>query len=174
MITPVTLTCPHCNARYRVRVDLTKLRRVRSRARCSSCSSTFDVAEAIGHVEPSPSIEPAPERPSTRTIRQITVGGESAPPRPARVTPTGVQVPVFSLPAPKDRPAPLKLSDIPEEAAPSPPTPPPPADPTSAPPAPPTSQAWLTRALLPIDELSLDPTEGQLALDRLLKAPDAG
>lgn len=212
MITGVTLSCPQCAARYRVRLDLTKLRHVRSRARCSHCGASFDVAEAMGRLEGSsghptpaqpvraPSLTPArgirsltPSRgvrsltPATRSLtpaqgraRIAAISGRMSRPEPpasgegqAPDAPPSPEAPGggtdalrgFSLPAPHAKPGALTLSDVPDVPD-APPSVDRPQD--ARPELPASTLLWLEHALLPLDRLRAEPSEGERALDRLL------
>lgn len=94
-ITAVTLTCPHCAARYRVRIDLDKLRKVRSQAQCSHCGNTFDMSTGLlpmggmGHPTPAQGIV-APEIGTTTPPMGIRspISGAPTPAQGIRRPPT--------------------------------------------------------------------------------------
>lgn len=44
----VNVSCPHCRQEYRLRIDLERLMRLRSRVVCSQCRKSFDVASRLG------------------------------------------------------------------------------------------------------------------------------
>ena len=53
----VTVVCPHCDRSYRIKIDTTRLARVRTRAGCQRCGRSFDVASSI---RPGASSSPTP------------------------------------------------------------------------------------------------------------------
>lgn len=182
-VTAVTLTCPHCAARYRVRIDLDKLRKVRSQAQCSHCLNTFDMGSAlqpivssqtpaqgilapeIGTTTPPMGIRapisgaPTPaqgiRRPPSLRSRRSTPVRSRTPIKPTEPTPVVSVLPDADTLGRDGAPEPLVLSDIPAA----------------------TSEAvldtlpsgeWLARALLPIEKLQREPSAGEVALERLL------
>lgn len=47
-LSTIEISCPHCRRTYRVKIDLERLMRVRTRATCSRCKKSFDVASRLG------------------------------------------------------------------------------------------------------------------------------
>ena len=193
-VTAVTLTCPHCAARYRVRIDLDKLRKVRSQAQCSHCLNTFDMSAALqpmgmGHPTPAQGVL-APEigttTPPMGVRSPVSVSGAPTPAqgvaRPAslrvrRSTPARSRKPTQPMRtarpnSPMPPPLEVMLPDTESLGRDGSPAPLVLSDIPSA-----TSEAvletlpsgdWLMQALLPIERLHREPTAGEVALERLL------
>ena len=195
-ITAVTLTCPHCAARYRVRIDLDKLRKVRSQAQCSHCGNTFDMSTAY--------FRPVGWAPNTGAGNRRTgnwnddaadgdpfaafgcthtCSRSSTPPsvRTRRATPVRSRTPAKPLTRPAAarpvapiEPAPV-VSVLPSADSLGQEESPQPLVLSDIPAA--TSDVvldtlpsgdWLGRALLPIERLQREPSTGEVALERLL------
>jgi hypothetical protein len=95
----VNVSCPHCRQEYRLRIDLERLMRLRSRVVCSRCRKAFDVASRLGSarsggrpsVRPGGSVPPIAERVSSPPKTPVP----SAPPAaaPVAIEPRGPVVP---------------------------------------------------------------------------------
>jgi len=152
----VVLACPHCGAKYRVRIDTEKLERMRSRAQCARCKNTFDVAERLIERHSSlparrPTSPPAPIFPQARRASPT-----APPPRP-RVPPS----PSFRPPSPAPVPTPSR--------------PPPPVERGLGPSEPPrVSPRQMTTPPTPLRRGDLEASRADAMAERWKPAPPPG
>ncbi len=64
--TAIDISCPHCKQSYRIKVDLDRLSRVRTRAVCARCGQRFDVAARLRTSESAP--RPADAKPDIQEV----------------------------------------------------------------------------------------------------------
>ena len=99
----VNVSCPHCRQEYRLRIDLERLMRLRSRVVCSRCRKAFDVASRLGSarstgrssVRPSGSVPPATAPAASRPSQSVRAAAATEPPASepaAAVVPPGTSL----------------------------------------------------------------------------------